>query len=64
MSDNHVNFSEGYGVSVFVVALFSFGLQAIANSSAPHSSVDVKPSDSRFKGVYVEVGSVISCAAA
>ena len=62
MPNCQVIFGEGYGVSIFVIGVFPFGLQALTDSGISHPSVDVEPSGSRLEGVHVLV--VLTCAAA
>ena len=62
MPNCQVIFGEGYGIPIFVIGIFSFGLQALTHSGVPHPSVVVEPSDSRLEGGQVMV--VLTCAAA
>ena len=62
MPNCQVIFGEGYGIPIFVIGVFSFGLQTLTHSDVPHPFVDVEPSGSRLEGVQVMV--VLTCAAA
>ena len=55
MPNCQVIFGEGYGVSIFIITVFSFGLQALTDSGVPHPSVDVEPPGSRLEGVHILV---------